>query len=96
MADLPLALGTGKPLLNLDSEHYQKWTGIPVFYGCTYCGSKEQDSALVLLEQFTRNKILHVFLEALCLIYIIFLDFGDIYHDCRIKISLLSRRIHVF
>ncbi len=93
---MDLLLGTGSPLLNSDSERYQKWTGIPVFYGCTYCGSKEQDSALVLLEQFTRNKILCVFFEALCLIYIIFLDFGDIYHDCRIKISLLSRRIHVF
>ena len=67
-----------------------------MFYGCTYCGSKEQDSALVLLEQFTQNKILHVFFEALCLIYIIFLDFGEVDHDCRMKISLLSRRIHVF
>ena len=57
-------MGTGNSLLNSGSERYQKWTGIPEFYGWTSCGSKEQDSAVLLLEQFTLNVILHVFFEA--------------------------------
>ncbi len=66
-----LTMGTGNSLLNSGSEHYRKWTGIPELHGCTYCGSKEQDSAVLLLEQLTPNIILHVFFEA---------DFLNLHH----------------
>ncbi len=90
-----LLMGTGNSLLNLGSEHYQKWTEIPEFYGCTCCGLKEQDSAVLSLEQFTQNIILHVFFEADLLIYIILIDFCKTSHACTIYFQLLSQRKHV-
>ncbi len=88
-------VGTGNSLLNSGSEHYQKWTEIPEFYGCTCCGPKEQDSAVLSLEQFTQNVILHVFFEADLLIYIILIDFCKTSHACTIYFQLLSQRKHV-